>query len=886
MREIEFKEWLTDGGAESTKALNVRIHALRKIEQNLSRLGFTFADLEEAYTADRFVSLIQKLGELRENARQGGDYSRILLPESKAADRRLSYWQSWLKRYGAFLSGEEHGEGNADRIRLHVLEHYIEPARERDEASVKVHVGTVNDALALKKNWRNVFQSLTNKKFLNMADLPPPERIGAKDSPATHFIFDLSGGIGEAAILQHFRVNSYFNEAISNWTENQKQEFVRIAIAVHQAGLDWWFVNIDHTPVRFGRRDKGAARAHAVIGYLRAQEAAVNLNQKNNAVRLIEERQVPFTSDAVSQLCSALQSRSSEISARLPVDPPRAGYWPDEFRADEIVTDTTPEGSYVSTPTNLILYGPPGTGKTYATAQEAVRLCDENVPEDRDELMALYRRLQKENRIAFLTFHQSMAYEDFVEGLRPDTKSSEGEDSSSSGGFQLVPAAGIFRKIARLAEEAAGLPDKAASGSKPVRLDVGQRQVFKMSLGRAGIEEHIYEDALETGVISLGWGGGIDWTDHDTYEAIHARWNQDHPGTNGNDGNISQTYRFRVSMKVGDLVLISAGNTQIRAIAEVTGDYSFAPAAEYTNQRPVRWLKVFDDPIAVDTVYSRPFTQRSCYRLREEFLKRGALQTLLSNVSDPQEFDIEPAPESAQAAGPANIPQFVLIIDEINRANVSKVFGELITLLEPDKRLGMTNALTVTLPYSRREFGVPANLHIIGTMNTADRSIARLDTALRRRFTFRELAPDVTVAAFQEAERATGIALGKVLTAINERIEYLLDREHRIGHAFFIGCTTRKDVDGVMREKIIPLLQEFFFEDWGMIAAVLGTGFVEGRPLRAPRGLEKLQSFTMSEARTRWRVRDDFAEDAYTTLIAGRVEVSDEGPADELDEEA
>ncbi|WP_239026635.1 AAA family ATPase [Novosphingobium decolorationis] len=540
----------------------------------------------------------------------------------------------------------------------------------------------------------------------------------------------------------------------------------------------------------------------------------------------------------------------------------------------------------IPAPTNLILYGPPGTGKTYATAREAVRLCAENVPEDRDELMALYRRLQKENRIAFLTFHQSMAYEDFVEGLRPDTKSSDGEDASSSGGFQLVPAPGIFRKIARLAEEAAGLPDKASSASKPVRLDVGQRQVFKMSLGRAGIEDHIYEDALETGIISLGWGGGIDWTDHDTYEAIHARWNQDHPGTNGNDGNISQSYRFRVSMKVGDLVLISAGNTQIRAIAEVTGDYAFAPDAEYTNQRPVRWLKVFDDPIAVDTVYSRPFTQRSCYRLREEFLKRGALQTLLSNVSDPQEFDIGAAPESAQAAGPANIPQFVLVIDEINRANVSKVFGELITLLEPDKRLGMTNALTVTLPYSRREFGVPANLHIIGTMNTADRSIARLDTALRRRFTFRELAPDVHVAAFQEAVRKTGMALDKVLTGINERIEYLHDREHRIGHAFFIGCTTPEDVDRVMRQKIIPLLQEYFFEDWGMIAAVLGTGFVEGQPLGAPRGLEKLQTFAPSEAKIRWRVRDRFAADAYDTLLNGLVELPGDEPADQVAQEA
>lgn len=181
----------------------------------------------------------------------------------------------------------------------------------------------------------------------------------------------------------------------------------------------------------------------------------------------------------------------------------------------------------------------------------------------------------------------------------------------------------------------------------------------------------------------------------------------------------------------------------------------------------------------------------------------------------------------------------VLIIDEINRANISKVLGEFITLLEADKRRGAPTAITVTLPYSKSTFSLPQNLYILGTMNTADRSISLLDTALRRRFVFEELPPDTSKLADIKLDDSA-LDLADILKSINQRLIYFLGEDAQIGHAWFMGVKTKADLDRIMAFKVIPLLREYFHDDLERVCIVLGGGdsFLLRSQLPVPKGAE------------------------------------------------
>jgi Cdc6-like AAA superfamily ATPase len=166
---------------------------------------------------------------------------------------------------------------------------------------------------------------------------------------------------------------------------------------------------------------------------------------------------------------------------------------------------------------------------------------------------------------------------------------------------------------------------------------------------------------------------------------------------------------------------------------------------------------------------------------------------------------------------------YAVFIDEINRGNIAAIFGELITLIEDDKRLGAKNELLVQLPYSNESFGVPANLHIIGTMNTADRSVEALDSALRRRFSFEHMTPTLD----RVPADVSGIKLKPIFQAINERLEYLLDADHQIGHSYYMKMTNEATLQSGFKSEIIPLLKEYFYNDYGKLRLVLGDGLVK-----------------------------------------------------------
>lgn len=459
----------------------------------------------------------------------------------------------------------------------------------------------------------------------------------------------------------------------------------------------------------------------------------------------------------------------------------------------------------LNSPLNQILYGPPGTGKTYLTIEKAVAIVDGLDDEDlagktREDLKSRFEELKQMGQIVFCTFHQSMSYEDFIEGIKPVLGQEVSEDNIS---YRIED--GIFKRLC-----VRGTYELKISGSPRTGQELSEIEKFN-----AVYEEFLsqVEDKLATGqAVELQSITGLKLYITDISELLNLRIKH--------DGEVRER-PYIVSRQ--RLIKLFTYFESIDAIKNVHKDIRGVIGGANT------------------TAYWAVLSE--LYKIAKT--KSGQSQGI--NQEKESEVDYETM-KLLNSDGPVvgnNISskRFLIIIDEINRGNVSQIFGELISLIEDDKRLGASEALEATLPYSKEKFGVPSNLYIIGTMNTADRSVEALDTALRRRFSFQEIFPNPEVLE----KDIEGFPLKDILKTINKRIEKLLDRDHLIGHSYFLVIQTLFDLQLTFQNKIIPLLQEYFFGDYGKIGLVLGQGFVTVEEISEPNLFAKFE-YSDSEA--------------------------------------
>lgn len=435
-------------------------------------------------------------------------------------------------------------------------------------------------------------------------------------------------------------------------------------------------------------------------------------------------------------------------------------------------------------PLNQILYGPPGTGKTYNTVLKAMSIIDNTEYKDVSDkqylaLKTRFDELKQTGQIEFVTFHQSYSYEEFVEGIKPYIPE---WGSANNTEVRYIGENGIFKRICKKAEN----PIIENSNSNFEMND--NPKIWKVSLMKTG-ENEIRKDCMENNRIRIGF---------DKYGEII------NDETVLDDGGSRVLTAFIDKMEIGDIILSCYTEKTIDAIGVITSEYKWNDEfSQYKRYRDVKWLAKGLNHNILEINNGTKFTLGTIYQLNNMSLK-----DVLDIVNEQKQV----------TSYKKNDKPYILVIDEINRGDVSKIFGELITLIEEDKRIGNKYQMKITLPYSKEQFGVPNNLYIIGTMNTADRSIALLDTALRRRFDFEEIMPRPELLSGKVIE---GINLQILLTRINERITTKYDRDHQIGHSYLMDVNTKEQLERAYKNRILPLLNEYFYNESKTVADVL-----------------------------------------------------------------
>lgn len=392
-------------------------------------------------------------------------------------------------------------------------------------------------------------------------------------------------------------------------------------------------------------------------------------------------------------------------------------------------TDAKVKISKMKFPLNTILYGPPGTGKTYNTILRAAEIIENRKIESYDEALKIFKT-NLHDRIEFITFHQNYSYEDFIQGLRPDTK----EETER---LLFKKSDGIFKKIA----------DRALKNYK--ESEKAPEEISKEKSFREALDSFIDELNDNEGVFKITDNCQVFEVEEDAFRYTGDNWTRHSNG---------------IRMKFNDLIEFYVNNVKSR-----------------------KEIKLLEN-------VSGLAKQHSTYYF-------GVYQEILKHIRNVKINPREKKPKQ----------NYVIVIDEINRANISRVFGELITLIEPDKRSHGAISLEARLP-SGDLFVVPSNLYIIGTMNTADKSIALLDIALRRRFEFESMYPLYRI----EGQEIYDV---EILEKINKQIVKSKGHDFQIGHAYFMG--DNKNLIERMNKKVIPLLLEYYMNDEKEVKGIL-----------------------------------------------------------------
>jgi 5-methylcytosine-specific restriction protein B len=563
---------------------------------------------------------------------------------------------------------------------------------------------------------------------------------------------------------------------------------------------DHWTVNINPADIRIGVRELDSLKGKPVFtlywygGGIRCSVRGIAdhraLMEAKEQDWEIDSTYYPELADMVKWLDSVDEALEGKQLTLIGMGLVPRNYGQAEQEDSEVMTrDQVTEHAL-----NQILFGPPGTGKTYATINQALAILAPEFlaqnsgsdSETRERLKKEFDRFVTADRLRFVTFHQSFSYEDFVEGIRADSDAETGQ-------LRYPIEAGVFKRIC---DDARTQP----------ATDLGVRAnpaIWKISIDGTG-NSPSKSYCLANGEARIGWGKTGDlrenYEQNPYYRDLGA----------GDKGTLNY---FSEQMAIGDILLCIHSAEQIGSIGVVTSEYRYEKQvptgviSNYQHVRSVRWLyRDINLPI-LPLNDSRQFTLKTVYAMN-----RFTWADLLSYL---QQQGVQPV-EPTVVASSTDVP-YVLIIDEINRGNVSRIFGELITLIEPSKREGAEEALSLKLPYSKKPFSVPKNVYLIGTMNTADRSLAGLDIALRRRFIFKEMLPQPELL---DGLLVEGVDIGQLLRVMNQRIEVLLDREHCLGHAYFMPLLKNRSLEKlelIFRNQVLPLLQEYFFEDWQRI---------------------------------------------------------------------